>query len=135
MDMSTLLVLVTKTSKLVTAVVTACFMLASPYAEAIDLRFTLVVDIFGVVDIRNAGDGTGRLFLVTKDLGQVHILKDGSLLNNPFLDIGDRITSPPGGEQGLLSLAFAPDYGTSGLFYVWYTDQNGDTTLSPFFSQ
>jgi glucose/arabinose dehydrogenase len=132
MEMSTLLVLVTKTSKLVTAMVTACFMLASPYAEAIDLQFTLVVDIFGVVDIRNAGDGTGRLFLVTKDLGQVHILKDGSLLNNPFLDIGDRITSPPGGEQGLLSLAFAPDYGTSGLFYVWYTDQNGDTTLSRF---
>jgi glucose/arabinose dehydrogenase len=112
--------------------VAACIILASPPADAIDLQFTLVADIFGVVDIRNAGDGTGRLFLVTKDTGKVHILKDGSLLNNPFLDIGDRITSGPGGERGLLSLAFAPDYATSGLFYVWYTDQNGDTTLSRF---
>ena len=53
------------------------------------------------------------------------------MLNDPFLDIGARVRSS-GGEQGLLSLAFAPDYAASGLFYVWYTDQSGDMTLSRF---
>src|SRR5206468_9440401 len=49
-------------------------------------------------------------------------------VSKPFLDVGPEITSS-GQEQGLLSLAFAPDYATSGLFYVDYTNTAGDTRV------
>lgn len=100
-------------------------------AFAIDLQFTQVTGTPQVVDIRHAGDGSGRLFLVQRDSGQIHILKDGEVLSTAFLDIGDRVRSS-GGEQGLLSMAFAPDYASSGLFYVWYTKLSGDMSLSRF---
>ena len=116
----------------IAAAATAAFLaLAAPPAGAIDLQFTQVAGTSQVVDIRHAGDGSGRLFLVTRNTGRVHVLKNGAVLNDPFLDIGARVRSS-GGEQGLLSLAFAPDYAASGLFYVWYTDQSGDMTLSRF---
>jgi glucose/arabinose dehydrogenase len=100
-------------------------------AIAIDLQFTQVTGTPQVVDIRHAGDGSGRLFLVQRNSGRIHILKDGQVQATPFLDIGDRVLSS-GGEQGLLSLAFAPDYPSSGLFYVWYTKLSGDMSLSRF---
>src|SRR5512137_2497965 len=62
------------------------------------------------VDIQNAGDGSGRLFVVERP-GRIRIVSDGSLFQQPFLDITDRIRSN-GSEQGLLGLAFHPDYGT-----------------------
>ncbi len=45
-----------------------------------------------------------------------------------FLDVGDQITCE-GQEQGLLSIAFAPDYGDSGLFYAYFTDPAGDQRI------
>ena len=82
------------------------------------------------VDIQNAGDGSGRLFIVEKH-GRIRILKGGQVLPNPFLDIsaevGSRYT-----EQGLLGLAFHPHYSQSGLFYVNYTDENGNTVIARF---
>ncbi len=68
------------------------------------------------------GDAT-RLFVVEQG-GRVRVVRNGKTLAKPFLDVHDKIVS--GGEQGLLSLAFAPDYATSGLFYVYYTDTGGD---------
>jgi glucose/arabinose dehydrogenase len=50
----------------------------------------------------------------------IRVVRDGRTLDRPFLDIRPLVTS--GGEQGLLSMAFAPDYARSGLFYVYYTD-------------
>ena len=64
-----------------------------------------------------------RVFVVEQG-GKIRVVKDGKTLDAPFLDVTDKITS--GGEQGLLSMAFAPDYASSGLFYVYYTDTNGD---------
>ncbi len=64
-----------------------------------------------------------RLFVVEKG-GKVRVIKGGKTLERPFLDVSDKLTT--GSEQGLLSLAFAPDYASSGLFYVFYTDTNGD---------
>ena len=104
-------------------------LLATTSADAIELQFTQVSGRGQVVDIRNAGDGSDRLFLVEQS-GRVWILEDGSVLDTPFLDIRNRVTS--GGERGLLSIAFAPDHAASGFFYVWYTDQSGDTVLSRF---
>ena len=70
-----------------------------------------------------------RLFIVEQG-GFIRVIKDGALLPVPFLDISTRISA--GGEQGLLGLAFYPDYATSGRFAVHYTDPAGDTHLSIF---
>lgn len=99
-------------------------------ASAVELQFTQVSDHSSVTDIRHAGDGSGRLFIVQQS-GSVHILDGDSELDTPFLDIGGRVFDQ-GNEQGLLSLAFPPDYAQSGFFYVWYTGSGGATRLSRF---
>ena len=102
----------------------------SSFAQVPDLQFTAISARDSIVDIANAGDGSGRLFLV-RQRGQIYIHRDGADLGTPFLDIGDRLTWT-GNEQGLLSLAFPPDYASSGAFYVWYTEPDGATVLSRF---
>ncbi len=67
-----------------------------------------------------------RVFVVER-AGRVVIVRDGKRLSRPFLDISRSISS--GGERGLLSLAFAPDYAQSGLFYVYYTARNGSIRI------
>jgi glucose/arabinose dehydrogenase len=69
---------------------------------------------------------THRLFVVEKT-GRIRIVKDGRLLSQPFLSLDGQVSSDS--EQGLLSMAFAPDYASSGLFYVDYTDRAGDSHL------
>lgn len=66
--------------------------------------------------------GDGRQFIVTKP-GVIHVVEGGSLLAQPFLDISDIVSGNCEGsnEQGLLGMAFDPDYGTNGIFYVNYT--------------
>lgn len=76
-----------------------------------------------------------RLF-VLEQIGRIRIIEDGQLLEQPFLDITDRVGSAAS-EQGLLGLAFHPEYATEGaagegLFFVNYTDYNGDTHVSRF---
>jgi len=70
------------------------------------------------VYVTHAGDGSGRLFIV-EQAGVIRIFKNGSLLATPFLDIRSRVLS--GGEQGLLSVAFHPQYNSNGRFFVNYT--------------
>jgi glucose/arabinose dehydrogenase len=70
-----------------------------------------------------------RLFIVERT-GAIRIVKDGTLLTTPFLDLSGQVSLD--GEQGLLGLAFYPDYATSGRFLVHYTDPAGDTRLSIF---
>jgi glucose/arabinose dehydrogenase len=67
-----------------------------------------------------------RVFVVEKG-GTVRVIRNGKKLSRPFLDVRDKVTT--GSEQGLLSLAFAPDYASSGLFYVYYTDTGGNTQV------
>ena len=67
-----------------------------------------------------APPGDERLFVVERT-GRIWVLVEGRRLPRPFLDLSGRI-SLEGYEEGLLSLAFAPDYATSGLLYVDYTD-------------
>ncbi|WP_311938867.1 PQQ-dependent sugar dehydrogenase [Hwangdonia seohaensis] len=75
------------------------------------------------VEIVNAGDS--RLFIVEK-AGVIKILNANGTVNpTPFLNISSLVGS--GGERGLLGLAFAPDYTTSGRFYVNYTDNTSTT--------
>lgn len=80
------------------------------------------------VSIANAGDE--RLFVVERG-GLIRIINgQGSIEETPFLDISEFITS--GGERGLLGLAFHPDYAGNGLFFVNYTDLNGNTVIAMY---
>ncbi len=81
------------------------------------------------VDVTNAGDGSGRIFVV-EQAGRIRIVRDGQLLERPFLDITDRIAS--GGERGLLGLAFHPDYPADPRLFVDYTDRDGNTVVAAF---
>jgi len=64
---------------------------------------------------------------VVEQGGRIMVVRGGRKLARPFLDITPQVLS--GGEQGLLSMAFAPDYRRSGRFYVQFTDRNGDTRI------
>ncbi|MCB1581975.1 MAG: PQQ-dependent sugar dehydrogenase [Marinicella sp.] len=81
------------------------------------------------VSVTHAGDGSNRLF-VTQQGGQIKVVENGTHLPTAFLDISSIISS--GGEQGLLGLAFHPDYANNGFFYVNYTDTNGDTVVERY---
>lgn len=89
----------------------------------------LVSDAFSSpVDIQNAGDD--RLFIVEKG-GRIRILNsDGTVNTTPFLNIASQVSN--GSEQGLLGLAFHPNYTSNGFFYVYYTDTSGDSQISRF---
>jgi glucose/arabinose dehydrogenase len=73
--------------------------------------------------------GDSRLFILEKD-GAIRLVKDGSLLDQPFLDIRRQVSK--GAEQGLLGLAFFPDYATSGRFIVHYTELSGASRIAQF---
>jgi hypothetical protein len=70
-----------------------------------------------------------RVFVVEQG-GTIRVLRDGVKVTAPFLDITGSVQS--GGEEGLLSLAFAPDYATSGRFYVYFTNTGGDIAIEEF---
>jgi len=76
-----------------------------------------------------APSGDARLFVVEQP-GRIRIIQDGQLVSAPFLDITSRVSS--GGERGLLSVAFHPQYRTNGFFYVNFTDLAGNTRIERF---
>ena len=68
----------------------------------------------------------GRLYVVEQP-GRIRVIVNGKLRARPFLDIRPLVLS--GGEQGLLSVAFHPNYAKNRRFYIDYTDRNGDTRI------
>src|ERR1041385_7355815 len=102
--------------------------IASIFAQEIQL-IQVATGIAAPTDIQTAGDGSGRLFLVQQN-GLIKILRNGSVLSQPFLDI--RAKTAPGGERGLLGLAFPPGFAQSQRFYVNYTDLNGNTVVAQY---
>ncbi len=81
------------------------------------------------VDVTGA-PGFPRLLFVVEQGGTVQVLRNGHEQARPFLDIHDLISS--GGERGLLSIAFPPDYRSSGRFYVYDTDPQGNIRIDEF---
>ena len=80
------------------------------------------------INIANAGDGSGRLFVVER-IGRIRIIdQDGTLVEQPFLDIQDTVKTDFL-EQGLLGVAFHPNYKENGLFYVYYADYTTNGNL------
>lgn len=81
------------------------------------------------VFIGSAGDGSQRLFVVEQP-GRIRILRNGVVQPAPFLDITSRVQCC--GEQGLLSVAFPPDFAASGRFYVYYVDRSSFLVIARF---
>jgi len=99
-------------------------------ASAVDLGLSSVVGgLSKPVTIAAAGDGSGRLFVV-EQAGRIRIVKGGTLLATPFLDVSAKVSCC--GERGLLGLAFHPGYATNRRFFLFYTDSDGDLTISEF---
>jgi glucose/arabinose dehydrogenase len=107
----------------------------SPTAAGFDpagvsVRFTTIAALPGrPLDISHAGDGSKRLF-VAEQGGLVYVIEGGDVQGTPFLDIRDQVSG--GGEQGLLGIAFHPDFPDDPRLFVHYTDKAGDTVVSSF---
>jgi glucose/arabinose dehydrogenase len=80
--------------------------------------------------LTHTGDGSGDLYILEKP-GRIRVAHEGVVRPEPFVDLTDRVGSG-GSEQGLLGLAFHPDYVSNGYFYVNYTDRNGDTVIDRY---
>jgi glucose/arabinose dehydrogenase len=74
--------------------------------------------------------GSSQLLFVAEQEGVIEILRNGRRLGHPFLDIRGLVGA--GGERGLLSIAFPPDYAGNGRFYVYYTDNLGNIRIDEF---
>lgn len=104
---------------------------AQDESTGFDIGFEPVAEGFNQpTAMANAGDGSDVLYIVEKP-GTVRKLVDSERVEEPFLDITDRVGSS-GYEQGLLGIAFPPDYEDSRVFFVDYTDLNGNTVVSRF---
>ena len=85
------------------------------------------------VYVNHAGDGSGRLF-VLEQAGYIRIIKNGTLLSTPYLTLTSKVECCS--EQGLLGLAFDPNFESNGTFYVNYTTNHpsarGDTVVARY---
>lgn len=94
---------------------------------------TLMPTVSGLdnpIHVTHAGDSSSRLFVIEQE-GRIRIIADDVLLDAPFLDITERVACC--GEQGLLSVAFPPDFANKQFFYVNYTRQpDGATIIARF---
>ncbi len=82
------------------------------------------------VGLAHADDDTGRLYIIEQP-GIIRVVENAQVVTAPFLDIRDRVDDGSN-EQGLLGLAFHPDFENNNFFYVNYTGKNGDTFISRF---
>jgi glucose/arabinose dehydrogenase len=73
--------------------------------------------------------GDARIFVVDQ-AGRISVVKNGAPLTTPFLNIASTVLY--GGEQGLLSVAFDPQFATNGRFYIYYNDLNGDIAVDRY---
>jgi glucose/arabinose dehydrogenase len=99
---------------------------AIDFAHADTRLVPAVAGLQNPVDIANARDGSGRLFIVEQP-GRVRVAKNGQLTVTPFLDLTALVQF--GVEQGLLGLAFHPQFRDNGLFFVNYTRRPDGATV------
>jgi glucose/arabinose dehydrogenase len=101
----------------------------SSEAGAVQLQ-SILAGLSSPVYVTNARDGTNRLFIVEQP-GRIQVLQPGSATTTVFLDIRSKVLF--GGEQGLLGLAFHPQYALNGRFFVNYTGQpDGATVIAEY---
>ncbi|MEY2432324.1 MAG: hypothetical protein QOC92_2049, partial [Acidimicrobiaceae bacterium] len=105
------------------AVLAACFALlvAAPAQGALTLAPAFSGSVPSPIYVTAPPGDAHRLFVVSRS-GAIYVAVDGVLQATPFLDISSRVTTT--GEGGLLSMAVAPDYATSGKFYVYFIQKS-----------
>ena len=103
-----------------------------PPVSTSDLVKLTLVGTFGRPVFVTSPPGDDHRLFVVEQTGTVRVVEDGVVLPTPFLDLSANVRFSS--EPGLLSIAFAPDYATSGLFYAFYnsTAGNGDIHISEF---
>jgi glucose/arabinose dehydrogenase len=111
-------------TRITALLVAAVFSLATHGAVVLE---PIATGLSSPVSITNAGDA--RLF-ITLQAGQVVIWDGTRILPQPFLDIRPLVLN--GGERGLLSIAFHPQYAQNGLFFVNYTNLQGHTVVARY---
>ena len=100
-----------------------------PPANAQDARAVLV-DTFDRPVYVTGAPGAPNLLFVVEQTGKIRVLDDEDTQTAPFLDLTTMISG--GGERGVLSIAFSPDYQPSRLFYVAFTNPTGDVEIDEF---
>jgi glucose/arabinose dehydrogenase len=116
-------------SAVITAAAAVSVLAAVPAPVAAKLGLTRVGTFEQPVWLTAPPGDTHRLFVVEKT-GRIMILKNGRKLARPFLSLRGRVTT--GSEQGLLSMAFSPDYAKTGRFYVDFTDRHGNSHVTAY---
>jgi glucose/arabinose dehydrogenase len=107
------------------AIAAAILWLTVPLLAAIQL-VPVVSGLSSPLFVGHAGDQTNRLFIVER-AGIIKVLQPGASTPTVFLDIRSKIVA--GGEQGLLGLAFHPQYEGNGRFFVFYTQAASGTLV------
>jgi glucose/arabinose dehydrogenase len=102
--------------------------LALPGAAAAAPVLVKVGDFNAPISLTAPPRDSSRTFIVER-AGTVRVVHDGTVLPTPFLDIRGTVAADPNTERGLLSMAFPPDYETSGLFYVYLTASDPEGEL------
>jgi glucose/arabinose dehydrogenase len=116
--------------RLLTAIAIALVAMAIALNSANAARTILVADGFSdPLFVTSPPGDYDRIFIVEKT-GTIRIIKNGTLLGTPFLDISSMVSGST--EQGLLGLAFHPNYASNGYFYINYTNTLGDTRIARY---
>lgn len=112
----------TRRERLTISGVLALTLLGAPSSTANGRSVVHLQELLGglvqPITVKNAGDGTGRLFVLER-AGRIRIIEGETLHPTPFLDISSQVDVI--GEGGLLGLAFHPDFPTNGIFFINYT--------------
>ena len=115
---------------------------AAPYEPAVSAPQADAAISAGQVDIQlvlgglsqpvgvvNAGDGSGRLFVVQQG-GTVRVVQGNRLVSGNFLNVGSFTTLSTGGERGLLGLAFHPNFESNRKLFIYFTNAGGDIIVA-----
>ena len=100
-----------------------------PAASAAGVQLTRIATVDQPVHVAQPPADPHRLY-VSEKRGRVRVIRDGQLLARPFLDVSRSVSTT--GERGFFSIAFAPDFAHSRLFYVSYADRRGDLVVREF---
>lgn len=95
----------------------------TPVDEGPTIALELITDgLASPTVMLESSDNSGRLFIVDQS-GLIYIMKSGTRLSTPFLDISGKVVPRASAqdERGLLGLAFHPDFGSNGRFFVYYS--------------
>lgn len=99
---------------------------ASPLVTSVQLEPVITTGLSSPIYATSARDGSNRFFIVEQP-GTIKLLQPGQTSPTVFLDITSRVLL--GGEQGLLGLAFHPQFKTNGRFFLDYTRQSDGATV------